>query len=163
MAGGRHQEAPEVEWLDPELDVGADDGLLRLPELELLDELEPEFELPELELPEPELPVLPDDDDALPEEDAAELWVEPGRVRATAPAATTPATPTVAVVVLIRPRPRSRAAMAWATDFRLWVLMDVSLGHASWRVLGTGSHSAMSLGRSPATLRSGPFGPITPG
>jgi hypothetical protein len=70
LAGGRHQEPPEVEWLDPELDVGADDGLLRLPELELL----PELEVPELELPpEPAPPLLPEDDDALPEDEFAEL------------------------------------------------------------------------------------------
>jgi hypothetical protein len=106
-----HQEAPEVEWLGPELDVGADDGLLRLPEPELLDELELE---------------LPEDDDALPEDEVAEPWVVPGRVRATAPATTTPATPTVAVVDLIRPSPRSRAATAWATVFRCEVLMAVS-------------------------------------
>lgn len=135
--------------------MGADDGLPRLPELELL---------PELEVPELPDELEPDEaEPALPEEDAAELWVEPGRVRATAPATTTPATPTVAVVVLIRPRPRSRAATAWATDFRFKVLMTVSFGRASWRVLGAGSQPAMSPGRVPAAFRSGPFGVVTHG
>jgi hypothetical protein len=159
-----------VEWLDPELEVGADEGLLRPPEPELLGELElePELELPELaelpalpELPElDEFPVLPEDDD-VPPEDVAELWVEPGRVRATAPATTTPATPTVAVVVLIRPRPRSRAAAAWATDFRFEVLMAVSFGHGFRNLLGTGSQQAMSLG--PFGFLTVPFGVVTHG
>lgn len=133
-----------MEWLDPEPEVGADEGLLRPPELGLLDELE--LELPELPaLPDvPELPEL--DEFPVFAEDVAELWVEPGRVRATAPATTTPATPTVAVVVLIRLRPRSRAAVAWATDFRFEVLMTVSFGHGSRSLLGTGSQPAMSLG-----------------
>jgi hypothetical protein len=61
----------------------------------------------------------------------------------------------VTVVVLIRSRPRSRAATAWATDFRFKVLMAVSFGHASWRLLGTGSQPAMSPGRVPAAFRSG--------
>jgi hypothetical protein len=84
---GRHHEPPDVEWLDPELELGAEDGLFRLPELELPDELEldpPEFA---------EFPLLPGD------EEAVEVWLEPGRLRATAPATTTLAMPTAAVAV----------------------------------------------------------------
>ena len=141
-----------MEWLEPELDVGDDDGLLRLPELELLPELESLDELEPDEL---------EPDEVEPE--LAELWVEPGRVRATAPATTTPATPTVAVVVLIRPRPRSRAATAWATDLRFEVLIAVSFGDASWSLLGTGSQQAMSPWPAPALFRSRPFGVVTHG
>lgn len=130
-----------MEWLEPELDVGADEGLLRLPELELLDELE--LELPEFA----ELPLVPDDDalpeDGLPEEDVL-LCAEPGRARATVPATTALAMPTAAVVVWTRPSPRWRAATAWATDFRLEVLMPCSLGPASGGLLGRGSEMAMS-------------------
>jgi hypothetical protein len=139
----QHHEPPDVEWLDPELELGADDGLPRLPELELPDELEldpPEFaELPPL--PDDELPEEPEE--VLPEEEAVELWPEPGRLRATAPATATLAMPTAAVVVWTRLRPRSRAATARATVSRFELLMACSVGGCSLRLLGAGSQSAM--------------------
>jgi hypothetical protein len=66
------------------------------------DELEPDVELEPLEL---ELfPVL-----------VTAAWLVPGRITATAPAASTLATPTVTVVVFSRRRPCSRSATACAT------------------------------------------------
>jgi hypothetical protein len=134
-----------VAWPEPELDVGDDDGLLR-PLLELLEllELEPELDEPEPDVPEPdvpelvepvlvepELPVLPllaelPDVDEFELVDAAPV-VEPGSARATAPAASTLATPTVAVVVVIRPRPRCRAVTARVTVSRFGLfIVEVS-------------------------------------
>ena len=127
----RDQEPPDVDWAAPELDDGADDPLLR-PELEELELDEPVLELdepvPELDEPVPELdepdPTLvepelwvPDEpvDPVVPEVELCDEDVpllEPGSVRAMAPAVTTLASPTVAVVVLIRLRPRARAAAA---------------------------------------------------
>ena len=100
---------------------GVLDGAWRLPES--LDELL----LPEDELPE-ELPVLPEP--LVPElalEDPVELddepvpvavtaaWLDPGRITATAPAASTLAADTVTVAAVSRRRPRSRSATACAT------------------------------------------------
>jgi hypothetical protein len=92
-------------------------------ELELEpDELEPEPELddpepdeaepePEDEFDEPELAEVPDEpDDA--EDELAVLCVDPGRARASAPAATTLATVTAEVAVRTLARPSSLAAMA---------------------------------------------------
>jgi hypothetical protein len=109
----------------PELELGV---LLELMPLEL--EL-PELELPELELPEPDEPEPdePEPDEPEPElvEDEPEfvdvepvddepvdvvLWVEPGRARASAPAATTLATLTAVVAERTFSRPFSLAAMA---------------------------------------------------
>jgi hypothetical protein len=101
---------------------------------------EPELDEPEPTLAEPELWV-PDDepvDPVLPEvelcdEDAPLL--EPGSVRAMAPAVTTLASPTVAVVVLIRLRPRARAAAARRTLSRFGVFMTGSLPSSSGEAL----------------------------
>jgi hypothetical protein len=114
-----------VTWVLPELELGV---LLELMPLEL--EL-PELELPELELPEPDEPEPdePEPDEPEPElvEDEPEfvdvepvddepvdvvLWVEPGRARASAPAATTLATLTAVVAERTFSRPFSLAAMA---------------------------------------------------
>jgi hypothetical protein len=82
--------------------------LLELPELL---ELEPD----EVEPDEPELPLL---DDELPVlELVAALVDEPGRASATAPAASTLATPTAAVVAVTLVLARWRAATA--SRFRL--------------------------------------------
>ena len=104
----------------PELELGV---LLELMPLEL--EL-PELELPELELPEPDEPE-PDEPEPELVEDEPEfvdvepvddepvdvvLWVEPGRARASAPAATTLATLTAVVAERTFSRPFSLAAMA---------------------------------------------------
>jgi hypothetical protein len=145
-AGGRHQEPPEVAWLLPELDDGADDGLLRPPEPELLDV--PECDAPEPELPDPGEPPAEEE----PEEDVALLCVEPGRVSATVPAATRLAKPTAAVVVWILLRPRSRAATARATVSRFVFLMTRSLGPCSLLLLGAASQPPMSRGSCRAAV-----------
>jgi hypothetical protein len=113
-----HQEPPEVAWPEPELEPGPDDGLprpLELPELAELELDEPELALPELALP--ELPL----DEFVPVE---ALLDELGRVSATAPAASTLATPTVAVVATTRPLARRRAATARATASRFGLFMS---------------------------------------
>jgi hypothetical protein len=112
---------------------------LELPELELPELEVPELELPELEVPELELPELADDEPEfdVPEPDVPEpelvedepefvdeepvdddpvavvlLWAEPGRARASAPAATTLATLTAVVADLTLCWPFCLAAMA---------------------------------------------------
>jgi hypothetical protein len=118
-----HQEPPEVAWPEPELEPGPDDGLprpLELPELAELELDEPELALPELALPELALPELPLDE-FVPVE---ALLDELGRVSATAPAASTLATPTVAVVATTRPLARRRAATARATASRFGLFMS---------------------------------------
>jgi hypothetical protein len=80
----------------------------------------PELVLPELVLPELVLPELPLDE-FVPVE---ALLDEPGRVSATAPAASTLATPTVAVVATTRPLARRRAATARATASRFGLFMS---------------------------------------
>jgi hypothetical protein len=117
-----------VAWPLPELDEGADPELKPL-ELEL--ELELEFEPVELEPdevepelePEPELveePVDDEPDDV--EEEETVLCVDPGRVRATMPAAATLAMVTVVVADRTLARPRSLSAMAWRTRSRCALL-----------------------------------------
>jgi hypothetical protein len=129
-----------VAWLLPELELGA------LPELKPLLELdEPEFDEPEFEEFEPVLeepvleepvlefdePVLeldePELDEPVLEEDepefVLEVWVEPGRARASAPAVTTLAMPTTVVVERTLSRPRSLAAIARRMPSRCSLLM----------------------------------------
>jgi hypothetical protein len=114
-----------VTWLLPELEDGEEPELRPL-ELELeLDPVEVELELDPVEV-EPELvePELVEPDLAAPEEvDALAVCVDPGRTRATAPAATTLATVTAAVADLTLPRPRSLAAMAWWIPSRSLLVM----------------------------------------
>jgi hypothetical protein len=135
-----HQEPPEVAWPEPELEPGLDDGLPRLLELPELVELELEPDEPELDEPEPVLPepVLPEP--VLPELALPELALpvllldefvpvealldEPGRASATAPAASTLATPTVAVVATTRPLARWRAATPRVTASRFGLFMS---------------------------------------
>jgi len=92
-----------------------------LPELELgvLLELMPlELELPELELPELEPELVEDEPEFVDVEPVDDepvdvvLWVEPGRARASAPAATTLATPTAVVAERTFSWPFFLAAMA---------------------------------------------------
>jgi acetyl-CoA synthetase len=141
--------------------AGADVGACRLPELlelelELFDELEPLDELElfdELEPPdEPDLPAdwceLPDD--FVPADPVlAEACVEPGRRRATTPAAATLAKETVAVVAASRFRPRSRSATARVTaDGRVrncGLLMPESVSCQLVGPIRPGSEDAMSL------------------
>jgi hypothetical protein len=109
-----------VTWVLPELELGVLLELmplgLELPELELPELELPELELPELDEPEPELvedepefvDVEPVDDEPVD----VVLWVEPGRARASAPAATTLATLTAVVAERTFSRPFFLAAMA---------------------------------------------------
>jgi len=158
-----------VAWPLPELDDGAVPELK--PEFEL--ELEPEepeleldepvLELPELELDEPVLE-LPEFDELEPEEaefepelveaDAA-LWVEPGRVSATMPAAATLAMVTVVVAVRTLDRPRSRSAAARRTRSRSSLLMTPILRARTRHLLEESSRLAMRLNH----LKAGGMGP----
>jgi hypothetical protein len=149
-----HQEPPEVEWLVPELDDGADDPLLR-PELDELELDEPEVDEPELADPElilvePELwvpddePVEAGDPDVEVPVDDVPLVCEPGSASVMTPAAATLARPTVAVAVWIRLRPRARAATARRTLSRFGVFMTCSLLPASSNLLCTSSQPPMS-------------------
>jgi hypothetical protein len=122
--------------------VGADVGACRLPEL--LDELEL---FDELELPaDPwELP-----DDFVPADPVlTEACVEPGRRRATTPAAATLAKETAVVVAASRFRPRSRSAIAHATaDGRVrncGLLMSESVSRQLVGAVHPGSEDALSL------------------
>ena len=119
-------------WPEPELEPGLDDGLPRLLELPELVELEPDepelddpvLEEPELVLPELALPELAWPELLLDEfVPVAALLDEPGRASATAPAASTLATPTVAVVATTRPLARWRAATPRATASRFGLFM----------------------------------------
>ena len=106
----------------PELELGVLLELmpleLELPELELPELDEPELELPELELPELEPELVEDEPEFVDVEPVDDepvdvvLWVEPGRARASAPAATTLATLTAVVAERTFSRPFSLAAMA---------------------------------------------------
>jgi len=127
-----------VAWLLPELELGVEPELKPL-ELELEFEFEFEFEFEELEFelvddPELELeleledvPLLEEDpelgDEPVDVEEVAVVCVDPGRARATAPAATTLAMVTAVVVERILARPRSRAAIARRTLSRSALLM----------------------------------------
>jgi hypothetical protein len=119
-----------VTWLLPELELGVLLELmpfeLELPELELPELDVPELDVPELDVPELDVPELdvPEPDVLEPEFVDVEvepvddepvdvvLWVEPGRARASAPAATTLATPTAVVAERTFSRPFSLSAMA---------------------------------------------------
>jgi len=109
-----------VAWLLPELEVGVelDPRPLELPELE-------DDELEELE-PEDVEPVEVEPVEVEPVE-VSVLWVEPGRVRASAPAVTTLAIVTAVVVERTLPRPRSLAATAWRIPSRCALLITLIL------------------------------------
>jgi hypothetical protein len=150
--GARHHEPPEVAWLPPELEVGAEPWLkpleLELSELELpeLDEdefelvdpepeaEEPEFDDPEADDPLPDDPELVEDEpefpevDPVPDEpaDVVVLCDEPGKTRATTPATATLATLTTAVVERTLARPCSLAAAARRMPSRCALLMFVN-------------------------------------
>jgi len=153
-----HHEPPEVTWLLPELEDGVDPELRPELELELpeLEPLEPELELDPLEV-DPEL-VEPDEVDAVElDPELAELeplvvaalavCVDPGRTRANAPAAATLATVTAVVAVLTLPRPRSLAAIAWRTPSPFVLLMSFSLHARPRRSLDVTSRSPLSHGQ----------------
>ena len=144
-------------WLaPPELEAG-EEPELKPPELELD---EPELVEPEpLELaPDPELePVEPEVEPELAEEldepDEGELdplevlvvCVDPGRVRASAPAVTTLAMVTAVVVERTLARPRSLAATAWRIpSSRRALLMSFILRSRTRESLHEPSGRAMS-------------------
>jgi len=100
-----------VAWVDPELADGVEDALTLL-ELDVLFEDVPE--LPDdVDVP-AELPDVAFDDVELlvPVAALLDVEVEPGRVKATTPAVTSPAAPTETVVARSLARPRRRAATA---------------------------------------------------
>jgi len=134
-----------VAWLLPELEVGVelDPRPLELPELEddELEELEPEdvepvevepVEVEPVEVEPVEVePVEVEPVEVEPVEvepvEVSVLWVEPGRVRASAPAVTTLAIVTAVVVERTLPRPRSLAATAWRIPSRCALLITLIL------------------------------------
>jgi hypothetical protein len=123
-----------VTWLLPELELGEEPELRPEELLELLDpelELEPELAEPDELEPEEVEPVElePELVDVEPVEvEALAVCADPGRTRASAPAAATLATVTAVVAVLTLPRPRFLAAMARRTPSRSVLLMSFSLG-----------------------------------
>jgi hypothetical protein len=96
-----------VTWVDPELADGVEDALT-LFELDVPFEVEPELPVPA------ELPDVAFDDVELlvPVAALLDAEVEPGRVKATTPAVTSPAAPTETVAARSLARPRRRAATA---------------------------------------------------
>ena len=158
-------------WLPPpELEIG-EEPELKPPELEPefveLDPVEPELVEPdpdpvelepaELEPEEPELELAPEEPELVPELaeepdeaepellDALVLCVEPGRARASAPAATTLAMVTAVVVDRTLARPRSLAAWAWRIPLsRRALLMSLILRSRTRKSLHEPSDSAMS-------------------
>jgi hypothetical protein len=156
-----------VAWLPPELELG-EEPELKPPELEPeFVELDPEFAEPELaepdpvELepvepepvepepvePEPEEPELDEEFDVPVEVDPLDvvLFADPGRARASAPAATTLATVTVVVADRTLARPRSLAATAWRIpSFRRALLISLILRSRTRKSLHEPSGRAMS-------------------
>jgi len=141
----------ELDPVEPELDPVELDPVE--PEPVEPEPVEPEPVEPELELapeePElvPELAEKPDEpDEAEPELlDALVLCVEPGRARASAPAATTLAMVTAVVVDRTLARPRSLAAWAWRIPLsRRALLMSLILRSRTRKSLHEPSDSAMS-------------------
>jgi hypothetical protein len=144
-----------VAWLLPELEVGAEPELRPLElELEPVElepvELEPVEVEPELEdepvEPEPELADEPElVDEPEPEDAEAVLCVDPGRAKATAPAAATLARVTAVVAERTLARPTARSAMAWRTRSRCALLMCSILRPGTRRLLNEPSRLAMSM------------------
>jgi hypothetical protein len=104
-----HHEPPDVTWPPPELDAGVVDGELSPLDDELPDDELPVEELPDVPLEVPELAEEPEE--ACPVLLAAEpdeaWWVAPGRLNATAPAATRLAAAAETVTARSRAMPRS--------------------------------------------------------
>ena len=108
----------------PELAAGADVLLRPLPEADELDL--PVFDVDEVEPDELERAAALDVDDEL-WADAVAACVDPGRVYATAPAASTLVSPATAVTVRILARLRSLAA-AWSADCESGDIVCPSVG-----------------------------------
>ena len=175
-AGGRHHEPPEVAWLLPELDDGAEPELkpefefeLDEPELDEPELDEPELDEPDLtsrslnevdledpELVEPELggdPELDDEPEPVDVDEEAALCVDPGRVSATMPAAATPAMVTVVVTERTLARPRSRSVVARRIRSRYSLLMKPILRSRTRSLLQETSRLAMNQAPGAAARR----------
>jgi len=158
-----------VAWLLPELEVGLDPELKLLEPLEFeLDEDEPEeVEPEELEEPEEVEPeevepdeVEPEADEPevvedVPDDDVAVLCVDPGRVRATAPATATLAKVTAVVVERTLARPCSLAVTARRMPSRFALLMDPILRSGFWRSLEVASAFPMRVALFPSSFSAG--------
>jgi len=165
-----------VAWLPPELEIG-EEPELKPPEPEFVleepdpVELEPEPDPVELEPVEPD-PVEPElelaeeepdevePDEAEPDEaepdplDVLVLCAEPGRARASAPAATTLAMVTAVVVDRTLARPRSLAARAWRIpSSRRALLMSLILRSGFRESLHESSREPMSRAGSSRSRR----------
>jgi hypothetical protein len=142
-----HHDPPEVAWLLPEDETGAEV------------ELKPDdpVEVPDpVELPDPvEVPEVPDPADDVPgelefdfaeddDEEVSALWVDPGRTSATAPAAATLARLTAVVAERTLDRPRSLAATARRTWSRCALFMSVILRSGTRSRLDVPSRLALS-------------------
>jgi hypothetical protein len=148
----------ELEPVEPELDPVEPELVPVEPELVELEPVEPELAEPELlpELAEPELAEeLDEPDEAEPELlDALVLCVEPGRARASAPAATTLAMVTAVVVDRTLARPRSLAAWASLIPLsRRALLMSLILRSCVRKSLHEPSGSAMNRAGSSRSCR----------
>jgi hypothetical protein len=161
---------PEVAWLLPELEDGAEPEPKPLEfefEFELepveLEPVEPEpvepepvepepFEVEPFEV-EPELEDVPELDDEPELVDVEEVvCVEPGRASVTMPAAATLAMVTVVVADRTLARPRSRSAMARRTRSRFALLMYPILRSRTRNRLHEASRLAMRQAARPAVL-----------
>jgi hypothetical protein len=147
-----------VAWVDPELADGVADALTPL-------ELDVPFELV------PELPDVAFDDVELLVPVAALLDAEPGRVKATTPAVTSPAAPTETVAARSLARPCRRAATAGrVSSLRLFmgspsIVASDRMSLASGLVPGLGATSdrPLSVGRERRTRISMIAVPCYPG
>jgi hypothetical protein len=149
----QHQEPPEVAWLLPELETGAELELKPEDPVEVEsdpDEPDPaEVPDPVEEVPDP-VEDLPDPVEDLPELDVAEdeevpvVWVDPGRTSATAPAAATLARLTAVVAERTLDRPRSLAATAMRTWSRCALFMSLILRSGTRSRLDVASRLALS-------------------
>jgi hypothetical protein len=148
---------PEVAWLLPELEDGAEPELKPL-ELELFELFELElFELEPVEVEpvevEPELEDVPelDDEPELVDVEAV-LCADPGRTSVTMPAAATLAMVTVVVADRTLARPRSRSAMARRTRSRFALLMYSIVRSRTRNHLHEASRLAMRQTARPVVL-----------
>jgi hypothetical protein len=169
-AGGtQHHEPPEVAWALPEVEVGVELEVMPLELVELEEEepvlVEPVEDDPVLVEPVEDDPVLVDPvEDDEPVEvrlvAASAVCVDPGRTKATAPAATTLATPTEAVTTRIRARPRVLAVTASAigSGCELELVMSFSLEPGARSPLQATSELPMNRERVEMRSTAG-FGP----
>jgi hypothetical protein len=152
----QHQEPPEVAWLLPELETGAELELKPDDPVEVPDPVE-DVPDPVEDVPDPVEDVPDPVDDVLDgleldfaEDEAAEvsvLWVDPGRTSATAPAAAMLAMPTAVVAVRTLARPRCLAATARRTWSRCALFMSPILRSGTRSPLRVPSRLALRSAR----------------